>query len=397
MLADLIIQIAANSQNEETKYYPRPSSAGPERCIRQMTYEAIGAAPKPRPGRSILTLDDSKFHELLTADWIAKTAYRLHSDQMEIELENVFPWLKGQIWTCKVCNKIVKSENCHGHIDGVVTDLLGVDRLYEHKAINHFTFNRIWTGAWPADYIAQCGIYIKGIRALNPTINECILLIKNKNTSQYIELLLHYDPDVDSITILKVLRSDKQEYEPNFTFHKVIESSLKKFEQVEENRKKYLKTSYLPARPFLDQEEYPCSYCRFKEICWEGFEEEFQKFQESVALNGTHTKMAAQYHELTQAENEIKKQKEEIKDRLKADLHANGIKSGIAGFYVISLSLQKRQSIDEDLIPPEILQTAKTEKTSEILRISMKKPASPASSAGKPVDKPASSAGKGEQ
>jgi hypothetical protein len=408
MLADIIIDIAAQEQDKETKYYPRPSNAGPERCIRQMTYEAIGAAPKPRPGRSILTLDDSKFHELLTADWLAKTAYRLHSEQMEIELENAFPWLQGTNWKCKIkgCGKIIQSENCHGHIDGIITDLLGIDRLYEHKAINHFTFNRIWAGAWPLDYIAQCAIYIKGARAINPAINECLLLIKNKNTSQYIELLMCYDPLADNITILKVLRSDKQEYEPNFIIRKVIETAIKKFQQVEEYRKQYNKDGTLPPRPFIDPEEYPCSYCRFKEICWQGFEEEFQNFQETVPLNGTHTKLAAQYQELTKAENQIKKQKEEIKEEIKTEFHASRIKSAIAGSYLISLNLQKRQTIEEELIPPQILQTAKVEKITEVLRISVigaKKtaslpaipqsrtdsPASSTSSVDKSADKPA--------
>jgi hypothetical protein len=295
---------------------------------------------------------------------------------MEIELEGAFPWLKGQIWKCRVCKKIVPSENCHGHIDGVVTDLLGVDRLYEHKAINHFSFNRIWAGAWPMDYIAQCAIYIKGIRTLNPAINECLLLIKNKNTSQYIELLMRYDPLADSMTIFKVLRSDKQEYQPIIVIEKIVETAIKKFQQVEEYRRQYQKDETLPARPFMEPEEYPCSYCRFKEICWEGFEQEFNSFKETAVLDETCVQMAEQYHDLSKAEGEIKKQKDQLKEKLKQNLHTNSIKTGMAGIYTISLTLQKRQDINEDLIPPAILQEARVEKMSEVLRISMKKPTS---------------------
>ena len=104
MLAELIPQIAGQDQRK-FKYRPRPSNAGPERCIRAMVYSALGIEPKPLPGRSILIMDDSSWHEELSADWINKSVYKLHSRQMGVNcLELDSPFLKSE-YTCKMCGK----------------------------------------------------------------------------------------------------------------------------------------------------------------------------------------------------------------------------------------------------------------------------------------------------
>jgi len=123
MLADVILKIAGQFQEEEEhKYYPRPSMAGPERCTRQMVYHGLNIAKEPLAGRAVMIFSDSSFHEDLTADWIRKSAFQLHSEQMEINVDCPGYGIK-----------------LTGHIDGVVTDLLGTDYLWEHKAINHFS------------------------------------------------------------------------------------------------------------------------------------------------------------------------------------------------------------------------------------------------------------------
>ena len=42
MIADIILKVAAMERTEEDAYRPRPSSAGPQRCIRQMVYHGLG-------------------------------------------------------------------------------------------------------------------------------------------------------------------------------------------------------------------------------------------------------------------------------------------------------------------------------------------------------------------
>ena len=124
MLADVLLKVAGTEKREQ-EYRPRPSSAGPERCLRQQVYKARGQKGGPMGDRFVVVLDDSSWHEELTADWIRKTTFRLHSQQMEI--------------ICGEAPHMGQIVPVLGHIDGIITDVTGVDRLWEHKAINYFT------------------------------------------------------------------------------------------------------------------------------------------------------------------------------------------------------------------------------------------------------------------
>ena len=61
MLADILHKVAAmeNKEKEPSKYYPRPSQSGPDKCIRQMVYWATDT-PKDKdlPGRTLHVFDD---------------------------------------------------------------------------------------------------------------------------------------------------------------------------------------------------------------------------------------------------------------------------------------------------------------------------------------------------
>jgi len=96
MIADIIPKLA-EFEREDWKYKPRPSNAGPERCIWQMVYHGLEAPKEPLPGRALLVFDDSSWHEELTAGWIRKSAYKLHSEQMKVEIESQGIRLTGQL------------------------------------------------------------------------------------------------------------------------------------------------------------------------------------------------------------------------------------------------------------------------------------------------------------
>jgi hypothetical protein len=111
MLVELLMPIAEmmNQNEDERQYYHRPSAAGPDRCIRQMVYQARGQEKdKELSGRTLHVFNDGNFHELLTADWIQKSAFTLHSAQMKIKVSMLGLTIGGSI-------------------DGVVTDILGVE------------------------------------------------------------------------------------------------------------------------------------------------------------------------------------------------------------------------------------------------------------------------------
>ncbi|MDP2816387.1 MAG: hypothetical protein Q8O19_06885, partial [Rectinemataceae bacterium] len=66
MFAELINQVAKQNQRlDKGPYRSRPSSAGPEKCIRALVYAAMGVPAMPFPGRAILTFDDSSWDEEL--------------------------------------------------------------------------------------------------------------------------------------------------------------------------------------------------------------------------------------------------------------------------------------------------------------------------------------------
>ena len=65
MLAEILHQIASmeNEEQDSRKYYPRPSGAGSERCIRQMVYDCMGVAGKVLPGRTLHVFNDGNWQK----------------------------------------------------------------------------------------------------------------------------------------------------------------------------------------------------------------------------------------------------------------------------------------------------------------------------------------------
>ena len=102
MLADVLVKVAGFEKEDHGLYTPRPSLAGPERCIRQIVYWANGTPEDRTIGdRFIMVLDDSSWHEHLTADWIRQSAYTLHSEQMHINTPMGLDFLPERICKAK--------------------------------------------------------------------------------------------------------------------------------------------------------------------------------------------------------------------------------------------------------------------------------------------------------
>jgi hypothetical protein len=348
MIAELLHKVAG-FEKSRSKYYPRPSLAGPERCLRQLCYMAQSVEGKAMEDRFVVVLDDSSWHEELTADWLRKSTFQLHSQQMVVECGRV-PF-NGYIHVMK------------GHIDGILTDLGGVDRLWEHKAINHFAFQRYCNEEYPLDYLTQCILYLIGLQKVQPEINEGILLLKNKNTSQYLEFLLSYDSGNDILVVKEVISSNGKRREGEM-FLNLNRNALVRFEEIEKHRIKRT----LPERQF-DLGNWHCDYCPYGEICWENYEQEFAQFAQGIELDPETSEMVRQYREVSLQMKEIEKRQDELKGSIKRCLKKAQVSKGKAGELLVSLTLQKRSDIDNNLIPPEILQAAKKDQLIEILTV----------------------------
>lgn len=350
MLAELLHRVAGMQPDEPHTYYPRPSMAGPERCIRQMTYQRTEQPPDKQMGdRMRHVLYDSSFHETLTDEWIAKTAFVLHSQQMGVSLPGVLDWMPDETYTCgeEKCKQTVNRRDLHGHIDGVLTDMLGVDRLHEHKALNHFTFERYWAQTeYPEDYFTQVAIYLKALQALNPLIAEGLLLIKNKNTSGFIEYLCRYDSVADTLHLVRLTRHTGESVELNQSRPDIVRTAIEKFRQVEE----YAKSGIEPARPF-EPGHWRCEYCPFQETCWDGFVEEADLLADEVELDAEMADMVRYYKQLGAEIAEQEKEKDEIRAKLLGCLKLQSAKKGKAGEYVVTLVRQEKSTVDWEQVP----------------------------------------------
>lgn len=315
MIADIIHKLA-EFEREDYTYTPRPSQAGPDRCIRQMVYHGLNIARQPLPGRSIHVFNDSSWHEELTADWIRKSTYKLHSEQMTVEVG---------------MNGLVIS----GHIDYIATDLQGKDTLIEHKAINHFTFEKYKHGELPMDYLTQTCLYLRGIHAIQPECTSALLLVKNKNTSAYLEFNIDYDDEHDVLTINSILCSDGTENKVNQSFPDICKNAFDKFMRVQE----YIKTKTLPKRQY-ELNHWRCDYCQWGAVCWDNWEEEIEKMATDQQLDEEIATAAGHYQECKMHMDEIKKEQEEAKRFIKDRLKDQNIRSGRAGEYVISIDIR---------------------------------------------------------
>lgn len=346
MLADILHKIAEFDAEESHPYSPRPSISGPDRCIRQLDYYAQNWMRQPFPGRFITVLDDSSWHEQLVKDWIRKSVFELHSEQMEV-----------------ICGH-VSGRPMKGHIDGIITDILGIDRLIEIKAINHFSFQDTWNGHPPLDYITQTMLYLRGVKEINPDINQALLFMKNKNQSQYLEFLMTYDAEADNVLIHNMVLSTGETKDLGLMIENVTRSAIERFEEIELFRAE----KKLHDRPY-DRDDWHCQYCPYGDLCWAGWEDEFEAREVDVELDGAISEICRQYIEVSSKSKQIEDEKDALQDLIKKALIGANARKARAGAYVITNSLRKRKNIDKSLIPPMILEQALKESTFEVLNV----------------------------
>ena len=345
MIADIIHKVAAMTIEKEWDFYPRPSSAGPENCIRSMVYHGLKVPRAPLPGRAVVIFSDSSFHEDLTADWIRQTAFQLHSEQMHVK--------------CKL-------PMTEGSIDGILTDVLRVDRLYEHKAINHFSHQRYWGGELPLDNLAQTAIYIEAIQAeLNPELCEGLLLMKNKNTAQYLEYEVEYDQNVDCLTVIKCTYSTGESKEINHPIHDIVQSACDKFNKVLD----YISRKTLPKRQY-DIDHWRCEYCGWSQTCWEGYEREFNELSTDADLPNEIADTVRYYKELGSQKGNMEKEYGALSQKVKGIMKQAGVREGRAGEYLCRLILMTTNRIDKTLLTPADIAKATKQGFQERLYVS---------------------------
>jgi hypothetical protein len=243
-----------------------------------------------------------------------------------------------------------------GHIDGIVTDIIGNDYLLEHKGINHFSWQKYWDGSIPYDYVAQCCIYLRGLQSVNPNINRAVLLLKNKNTAAYMELIIYYDASCDTAMVERANNSNgetKQICEP---ITKAVLSCFQKFQFVNDCIKKHT----LPKRDYFIGDDWHCDYCAYGKTCWEGYKKEFTELKTATMLPDDVADMLRYYRELGAQKTSIESEYKDLADKIKNTMKEVGAREGRAGEYIARLSLIESSRIDKELLTPtEILKATK--------------------------------------
>jgi CRISPR/Cas system-associated exonuclease Cas4 (RecB family) len=372
MIADIIHKVAG-FERKDAQYRPRPSAAGQEICAKKLVYHAQGVVGEQPADRMAMVLDDSSWHEELTADWICKSGYALHSRQMPITLTNALPFMAGHpAYHCWECSKReerpvrLAAMDLHGHIDGILTDILDTDYLWEHKALNHFTFERYWGGEDPVDYFVQSGvIYVRGVQVWQPRCRKCCLLIKNKNTAAYLEYLLDYDRDTDTLVVEEVINSNGDRRSPGTVYAGLYRQAIEKFETIERHRA----SGTLPQRPF-PPDDWHCRYCPYQRTCWEGAGGN-NLDQAEIALDSETAEAAKEYIALGQSANVNRKRQDELKKMLRLVLYANNAVQGRGDGVLVRIETGVQRRIDADMLPPDVREQITKETQTEKLVVKL--------------------------
>lgn len=366
MLAEILPKIAGMEFEGEAEkpFYPRPSLTGPEKCIRQLVYWAQGEDKRALPGRAVMVFDDSSWHEELTADWLRKSAFQVHSEQMPIIIDGAFPWMPEGTWKCKVCNDDIPFKSCHGHIDWISTDLTGKDFLVEHKALSHFGFEALMKGSLPLDYLTQMATYMRGLCEDNPELSEGVLLVKNKNQSAYLEFLVKYNIEDDALIVVNRLHHGGDIEELNIVMPSITDNAFYKFAEVDKHRK----ADTLPARQY-ERDHWRCEYCPYTRGCWSTWVDEHETLATEVELEAEVADLLRYERETAAHEGEMRKEKEVLRKKIKEILTKANVRQGKAGEYTVDWKIGIRKAFNKDLLPTGMYQSALEEVPQERLII----------------------------
>lgn len=332
-------------EDEHFIYRPRVSNSGS--CPRALTYAAKGFEPRPHSGRMALLFEDGNVHEEVTINWLKKTDYRVSYNQLGLDIAEIPGAPEGE-WHCEFCKRDIPLSTLHGHIDGLIlTD--EVSLLFEHKGLGQFAFDNLNNEA-PVGYIGQCCCYIHGLCNMGMDVTEAVLIVKNKNTSEYRQVNVSYDSETDQAVAYNT-------WSGVTTYHyDVIKSVVDLHSTVEEFR---FKEGDLPDRPY-EASDWHCKFCRFKDTCWDEYPEEYQAYaeEEEISEEDELYQLVDKLDLVKAEERVLKAQAKDLRSQVFSRLSELEVKSGKCGNVKFFLKSFNKKSVDNSLIPESVLEKA---------------------------------------
>jgi len=341
-----IARIEKAEEDTNSIYRPRVSNSGS--CPRALTYAARGYDAKPHSGRMALLFEDGNVHEDITIRWLEKTDYKVTHNQLGLDIAEVNGAPEGS-WRCESCERDVKFSTLHGHIDGLIlTDEISL--LFEHKGLGQFAFDNLNNEA-PEGYIGQCCCYIVGLENAGIELESAVLIVKNKNTSEYRQINVTYDKATDTAVAYNTW-SGRETYHSD-----VVKKVISLHEVVEEYRGK--SEDEFPARPY-ESNDWHCRFCRYSDECWSGYVEEFSSYSEEKEIPETDElySMLDDLDKIKSEERVLKSNARDLRGRILSRIADLEIKSGKCGDMKFSLRSFNKKTVDNSLIPESILEAA---------------------------------------
>jgi len=368
---------AAQMGLTEGRYRPRPSMAGPERCLRQLVYKGLHVEGTPFGTRLAMVLEDGGAHEQVSINVLQHTLFRIHSEQRPINLDQALPW-RSQCpsYTCSVCPpingrpRLIPATTLHGHLDYLGQDLFGQDHLGEHKGVVSHIFKRYWEDAKePLDYFTQVVFYFRGLHEEGIPITDGGLLIKNKDTSAYLEFELHYDYDLDRLSIpVLTYAPGLDQRNINKTYDGLYTQAIEKFRLADQ----HITARTLPAR-LEDDDDIRCLYCPYQEPCWEGYTP--TALTDELLLPEPLIPIATELITLEEELTLKKHRQEELKTTLIKELTVLHAHHAVAPNLDVTMTQGSQERIDQDRLPTSLKKAYS--KTIPTLKLTVKRPKPP--------------------
>lgn len=266
LLTNTPIEAEEERPERERGFYISPSKAG--MCKRAGYLDASGVEPEI-PNAMMHIFEDGRVHEDTSIRWLGANGIEITDRQKPVNIP--IPdsaRLTHTIRSCGLCNTEIPPNHIHGHIDGIF-QLNGAKWLFEHKAVGDDVFQRYKNEGVSYDYISQTALYLIGMRG----ITDALMLVKNRNSSRYLEAVLKYDKASDTVTLVSQKDSSGRETRFMKDYQGVFSENLRRFSDLES----HISEDRLPPREAGTR----CFSCFYKGACDAHFREDMANLRDS--------------------------------------------------------------------------------------------------------------------
>lgn len=354
-----VSSISTNNAGDNTEivlvrnpdFYLSPSRAGS--CKRLLYFEATEGVEEdtddPLTIQRRHIFEDGRMHEDLTISWLSSERSVSITDRqrpVNLKVPRNFQ-LSHLIEFCGLCQTSVPRGYLHGHIDGIYN----VDNrkgLFEHKAVNDSTFNLFRRKGVSLNYLQQASLYMRGL-----DLTEGVIVVKNKNSANYLEVELAYNKKKDVLTVVSQSILNGSSRYVNKEYFGITMEAFKNFKAFED----YISNNQIPPREFSEH----CSICPARARCEEVFfnvERPGYTHSNSLAraMPASFLDKVREYNRLKQQASAIYDRMDELKSEIITDMNTYRINS--AEFsdndasYIISHQTYRRveEVLNKDLL-----------------------------------------------